>query len=128
MTGFASFSKLGIMPPPRNADVEQVTMKKKTRKKAAGYDSLLKSVAGLARETQQLARRAVQEYSPAVEAILRSGCRDTRRIESTLDGLLGFCFDPDVLVIYKKLCRYYYDIDPQATASYVQFYREMWDS
>jgi len=41
--------------------------------------------------------------------------------------MLDFCFDDEMLVFYKKLCRYYIDIDPEATASYVQAYREMWD-
>jgi len=33
-----------------------------------------------------------------------------------------------VLIVFKKLCRYYYNIDPQATAEQVQFYRELWDN
>jgi hypothetical protein len=31
------------------------------------------------------------------------------------------------LSLYKKLCRYYFAIDPEATVSYVNAYREMWD-
>jgi nucleoside-triphosphatase len=30
--------------------------------------------------------------------------------------------------LYKKLCRYYFGIDPKATVNYVNAYREMWDS
>jgi hypothetical protein len=45
--------------------------------------------------------------------------QDIRRIEHTLDGLLDFCFDPEVLLLYKKLCRHYYAIDPAATGDYV---------
>jgi len=45
-----------------------------------------------------------------------------------LDGILDFCFDADMLLLYKKLCRYYFNIDPVATVSYINFYREMWDS
>lgn len=89
---------------------------------------LMQSIGELAQAARHLARQAVQEYAPIVEAILYSGCRDTRHIEQVLDGLLDFCFDPNVLLIYKKLCRHYYDIDPTATVSYVHAYREMWDS
>ncbi|MBN1106451.1 MAG: hypothetical protein JXL84_23810, partial [Deltaproteobacteria bacterium] len=46
--------------------------------------------------------------------------------ERCLDGMLDFCFDDEMLVLYKKLYRYYLNIDPEATASYVHFYREMW--
>ncbi len=35
--------------------------------------------------------RAVQAYQPIVADILRTRSRDTRHIEQTLDGLLGFC-------------------------------------
>jgi hypothetical protein len=30
--------------------------------------------------------------------------------------MFDFCFDDEVLVLYKRLCRYYVDIDPEATA------------
>ena len=68
------------------------------------------------------------EYAPIVDAIVRNHVRDARHIERTLDGLLGFCFDPKALLLYKKLCRHYFTIDPAATAFYVRAYREMWDS
>jgi len=32
-----------------------------------------------------------------------------------------------MLVLYRKLCRYDFDIDLEATVSYVNAYREMWD-
>jgi len=41
--------------------------------------------------------------------------------------LLDFCFDYDVLELYKRLCRYYLAIDPAAMASYVRAYRELWE-
>ena len=30
--------------------------------------------------------------------------------------------------LFKRLCRYYYTLDPAATADYVHSYRGMWDS
>jgi hypothetical protein len=82
----------------------------------------------LAAQIQGLNHRAEVEYTPLVQDIIRSRSRDVRLIEQTLDGLLDFCgYDP-VLQLYRRLCRHYWDIDPVATASYVGFYREMWDS
>jgi hypothetical protein len=75
----------------------------------------------------QLARQAEQRYAPEVDALLREQCRDPRRIEQLLDGMLDFAFDEAMLRLYKTLCRYYYAIDPHATVSYVTAYREMWD-
>ena len=74
-----------------------------------------------------LARRAEKQYSVAVEDILLTRDRDPRRIERLLDGILDFYFDPSMLGLFKKLCRYYYGIDSIAAVSYVQTYRDMWD-
>ena len=82
----------------------------------------------LVQSISALARRAVADYAPLVEAIVRDQSRDAGHIERTLDGLLGFGFDPEALLLYKKLCRHYYFIDPAAAAYYVHAYRELWDS
>jgi len=101
-----------------------VQMKSETESRK---DDLVKRLGELAIGAQKLARVAVQQYSAEVDAILKAQSRDSRRIERCLDGMLDFCFDDEVLVLYKKLCRYYVDIDPKATVSYVHAYREMWD-
>lgn len=75
-----------------------------------------------------LARRAVTEYTPLVGSIVRERPHDVRHIEHTLDGLLDFCFDPEALLLYRKLCRHYDFIDPAAAVDYVNAYRDMWDS
>jgi hypothetical protein len=90
-------------------------------------DNLVQRIGELAGDVRRLAREAAQQYSAEVEVILKAQSRDSRRIERCLDGMLGFCFDDGVLMLYRKLCRYYFDINPQATVSYVHAYRQMWD-
>ena len=87
-----------------------------------------KGIIGLVGAVHDLQERAAKEYKPVVDDILRIRSRDTQRIEHTLDGLLDFCGHEPVLQLYKKLCRHYWDIDPAATADYVNAYREYWDS
>lgn len=99
-------------------------MKSKSKPK---LDDLVQSIGEIARARDQLARQAEKQYALEVEDVLRTRCRDPRRIERLLDGMLDFCFDPAMLCLYKKLCRYYFEIDPEATASYVNAYRELWD-
>ena len=60
--------------------------------------------------------------------IINSNSSDKNTIEHTLDALCEVAFDNEVLLLFKKLCRYYYNIDPVATAEQIQFYREMWDN
>ncbi len=90
-------------------------------------NELVQVICELAVARQQLARQAEPQYSFEVETLLRDQCRDPQRIECLLDGMLDFCFDDGMLRLYKNLCRYYFKIDPLATASYVYAYREMWD-
>jgi hypothetical protein len=97
------------------------------KEKKSRRDDLAQRISELAEGVQNLARKAVRQYSADVEAILKVQSRDIRRIEQCLDGMLDFCFDDAMLMLYKQLCRYYYDIDPQAAALYIYAYPEMWD-
>ena len=81
----------------------------------------------LAGQMVALFRQAVPLAKTEADAIIQSGEQDTQRIEHQLDHMLGLCCDPDMLVVFKRLCRYYYGIDTAAAAGYVQAYREMWD-
>ena len=90
-------------------------------------DTLVQNISGPLSDVQRLARQAHAEYSPDVDAVIHEQCRDSKQIERLLDGILDFRFDPEMLSLYKKLCRYHFAIDPEATVSYVNFYRDMWD-
>ena len=92
------------------------------------YDATSKAIISLARGLGDLQRQAARQYKPVVDDILRTGSRDTQLIEHTLDGLLDFCGHEPVLEMYKQLCRHYWNIDPAATADYINAYREYWDS
>ena len=91
-------------------------------------DDDLQTIRTLAGSMRDLQRQAAQAYLPVVDDILHTRSRDTQHIEHTLDGLLDFCGHEPILQLYKKLCRHYWDIDPTATADYVNAYREYWDS
>jgi hypothetical protein len=110
--------------------VKKGTVPQKPRKKgrARPADSVAALAAEIGKSLQNVAAQGLAAYTPIVDDILSSQCRDTHHIEQTLDGLLGFCYDSKALLLYKKLCRYYYDIDPAATAFHVYAYRDMWDS
>ncbi len=99
----------------------------KGEKKGHSMDDLVQSIGELTKGARKLAHVAARQYSAEVEVILKAQSRDSQRIERCLDGMLDFCFDDGMLLLYKKLCRYYCVIDPEATASYVHAYREMWD-
>jgi hypothetical protein len=80
-----------------------------------------KDVREIAARIKELAVEAQTAYGHEVDALINKKCRDPERIEYLLDGLLDFCFDPIMLGLYKRLCRYYFDIDPEATVAYFDF-------
>ena len=75
----------------------------------------------------ELEQRAALQYRPVVDDILRTGSRDAQHIEHTLDGLLDFCGHEPVVLMYRQVCRHYWQLDPAATAFYINAYRERWD-
>ncbi len=77
---------------------------------------------------REAARKTLLYWKPEAERIINEKSKDINAIEHTLDALCEASFDDEVLVVFKKLCRYYYDIDPQATAEHIKLYREMWDN
>jgi hypothetical protein len=77
---------------------------------------------------RELEQRAALQYRPVVDDILRTGSRDAHHIEHTLDGLLDFCGHGPVVLMYRQLCRHYWQFDETATAFYINAYRERWDS
>ncbi len=90
--------------------------------------SHLQSLRGLVVSINELNVMAEQKYTPTVEAILRSHSCDIKQIENTLDELFDFCGYGPVLLLFTRLCRYYYDIDPVSTVNYIHHYRDYWDS
>lgn len=89
---------------------------------------LLAAVSGIVDGLRRVHADAVEAYRPEVEAMIHSRCRDVDPIERTLDGLLAFSGDDAALALFKRLCLYYWDLDPEATARHVLAYREWFDS
>ena len=92
------------------------------------YNVTSKAIISLARSLRDPRKQAAQQYKPGGDGILLTRSREIRHIEHTLERLLDFCGHEPVLEMYKQLCRHYWDIDPAATAHYINAYREYWDS
>jgi hypothetical protein len=88
---------------------------------------LLEDLVPLIEYGQVLCRQAYRLYLPKVDTLIKNNIRDEKTIEALLDRLLSFCGDEQMLSLFKKLCRYYWDINPEATADYIGYYREMFE-
>ena len=101
--------------------------KRATAPDANPYQDLMATLSATIAPLHALHLQAVETLAPTVQDIMRSGSRNVQWIERTLDQLLDHACLPDGLALFKALCRHYWTLDPQATASYVNAYREMWD-
>lgn len=91
------------------------------------YEEMVSNLVDLIAPLKYLHRQKAAAYTPIVHGLIHSRCRDEKEIEHTLDHLLDCACIPEGLALFKGLCRYYWDISPVATASYVHAYRELWD-
>lgn len=97
-----------------------------TKPGASGYQNLLAELKTRMAELQTLREQAIEALTPTVQDMVLSGSRNVQQIEHTLDQLLDHACLPEGLALFKTLCRHYWKLDPQATASYVHAFREMW--
>ncbi len=76
-------------------------------------EGALQEVLGIAGQIEQISRRAVLTIAPQVNEIIDGGITDRKRIEQLLDTLMDYVgVSNDALVLFKRLCRYYYKITP----------------
>ncbi|MCF7838030.1 MAG: hypothetical protein K9N49_05320 [Candidatus Marinimicrobia bacterium] len=92
------------------------------------FEALVCGIMELAASLNQLHKQMADACAPVVQDIVQSRCRDQQQIEHTLDRLLNCACIPEGLALFKALCRYYYTLNPAATADYVHAYRDLWDS
>ncbi|MDR0358258.1 MAG: hypothetical protein LBJ87_02170 [bacterium] len=88
---------------------------------------LFEKIAPLAESFSRLHEEQIARLTPLVDDLIRGRVTDYRRIERLVDLVLDSACTDSGLALYKRLLRYYYTIDPAATAEYVVIYREMWE-
>ena len=93
----------------------------------AAFDASLNEIKALAASLNGLHQQMILANTPIVQAIIQSCSQDVQEIEHTLDKLFTCAGHPHGLLLFKALCRYYYGIDPAATAQHVHFYREWYE-
>ncbi|OYP28457.1 hypothetical protein CGZ80_27030 [Rhodopirellula sp. MGV] len=90
------------------------------------YEQFIQSVNGLAGQISELHLQLAESQRSIVDQLIRAQSRDIAAIERSLDHLLDAAAHPVGLELFWRLCKYYWIIDPQATATYIFAYRDMW--
>ncbi len=80
----------------------------------------------------ELQQQAVMVNMPYLKSevafIIENEIEEENKVGRVLDQLVELAFDDDILLLMKKLCRYYLYKNPETTAFYINEYREMWDN
>jgi hypothetical protein len=87
-----------------------------------------KPMDGLFEHLSFLGQQIGNLWEPEVENIITGQVKDDTQIQQVLDGLLEGAFHERTLGLFRRLCQYYYHINPEATARSIHEYRELWDS
>jgi hypothetical protein len=77
---------------------------------------------------QSAAQSGISHYRPIVHQILQGQITDPNEIEHILDYMLDYCFDDEMLSIYKSVCRHLFHKYPELVYNAVMNYKEVWDS
>lgn len=81
----------------------------------------------LAESLNKITEDAFIIYEAQVDRIYSNKIKDEKEIERIIEVLLDYCYDDKMLLLFKRICRYYYEINPSATCEYGYIYRDLWD-
>jgi hypothetical protein len=81
----------------------------------------------LAESINKITQEAFIIYEPQVQRIYLNKVKDEKEIERVIEALLDYSNDDKILLLFKRLCQYYYKINPEITYEYVMIYRNLWD-
>lgn len=90
--------------------------------------AFFRDIGRLIEEGQIINKQVISLVELQVDEIISNCDTDGKRIEVLLDILLDCAgMDNDALILFKRLCRYYYRLNPSTTSEYVYTYRDLYD-
>ena len=81
----------------------------------------------LAESINKITEEAFVIYEAQVDRIYRNKVKDEKEIERVIEALLDYSYEDKILLLFKRICQYYYKINPTVTYEYVMIYRDLWD-
>ncbi len=87
------------------------------------YKEFVKEIASHIRALNDM---AVREYTPLVDYIC-SRVASKNEVERILDYLFDFAGNDKILLLYRRVCRHYFQVYPESIAWYIMEYRKEYD-
>ena len=87
-----------------------------------------RDICEIAGHLKEITEEAVELITPEVEMIINNKITDKGRIEKLLDSLLDYAGLTDSgLKLFKRLCKYYYKINPRVVIDYIYIYKDLYE-
>lgn len=75
----------------------------------------------------QMNEELLQVYTPMVDEMCSRSDILPHELEHLLDDLLSVCINDDMLILFKKVCRRFYQAYPEIVAKYIMLYKELYE-
>lgn len=83
-------------------------------------DSIVESI-------KNVNKQALSVYKPLVDEVCSGRIVEEKELENILDGLVSMCISDEMVNLYKRVCKKFYNQYPEIIADYVMFYKEMYE-
>lgn len=91
------------------------------------YEDLINEISPLVEHLNDLVALKISFYLDFVDNVENNVLTDMKEIEWQLSSMLDFCFNDEVLALYKRVLRKLYYDYPDIVEFYVYAYRDMWN-
>ena len=88
-------------------------------------DKLYSDVSKIAESILELGKSALPIYKEFAEDIIYERITNIEQIERQLDFMVSYCFDVEILSLYKSILRKLYSKHPDTVQFYVQQYSDI---
>ena len=88
-------------------------------------DKLYSDVSKLAESILELGKSALPIYKEFAEDVIYERIINIEQIERQLDFMVSYCFNDEILFLYKSILRKLYSKHPDTVQFYVQLYSDM---
>lgn len=86
-----------------------------------------KEISELAGSLNAIAQQVHDIYLPIVDDACRRKLPEDQ-VSGIMEYLLNYAAFPNILTLYKKMCRNYIYVYPECIAEYIEIYRELYDN
>ena len=90
-------------------------------------ENMEEKINSIVESIKNLNEQAFLVYKPIVEDICSGRTVEGKELEKVLDGLVSVCLGDEMLVLFKQVCRKFYNQYPEIITDYVMFYKEMYE-